>query len=377
MMKLLKKHKWKLLISSLLILSPMAAGLALWNRLPGQIAIHWGLDGKADGFASPAVAVFLLPLILLVLHFVLLWFTARDNKKNDQSPKVLGMIFWILPVLSVYVNSLVYATIFGLSLNPDMLTGPLLGLFFVVIGNYLPKCRRNRTVGIKIKWALESDENWNATHRFAGKVWVLCGIIALFSIFLPSRASMMLLIPNFSVAALLPVAYSYAFHKKQLKSGTDSKSDQTSEGGKGSKIGSVISVIVVIAILVLTLTICFTGNVKYHFDDSNESFTATASYYTDLTVRYEDVVSFELREDLSVGKRLYGVGSPRLSVGNFQNEEFGEYLLYSYTACKSYVVLTDKEGKVIVLNRPDKAQTEGVYEEILGRFEKHKEATEK
>jgi hypothetical protein len=64
-------------------------------------------------------------------------------------------------------------------------------------------------------------------------------------------------------------------------------------------------------------------------------------------------------------------------VGNFQNEEFGEYLLYSYTACKSYVVLTDKEGKVIVLNRPDKAQTEGVYEEILGRFEKHKEATEK
>ena len=176
---------------------------------------------------------------------------------NNYHPKLIKLMFWICPMIGLILCTMVYSAALGHSVPIETIMPLLLGVLFVVIGNLMPKCRYSYTMGIKLPWTLNSDENWNATHRFAGKVWVLCGIIALFSIFLPSRASMMLLIPNFSVAALLPVAYSYAFHKKQLKNGTDSKSDQTSEGGKGSKIGSVISVIVVIAILVLTLTICF------------------------------------------------------------------------------------------------------------------------
>ena len=45
---MIKQNKWKILISSIVILLPMLFGLIMWNRLPEQMAIHWGLAGEAD-----------------------------------------------------------------------------------------------------------------------------------------------------------------------------------------------------------------------------------------------------------------------------------------------------------------------------------------
>ncbi|MBO7171229.1 MAG: DUF1648 domain-containing protein, partial [Clostridia bacterium] len=46
---MIKQNKWKILISSIVILLPMLFGLIMWDRLPEQMAIHWGLAGEADG----------------------------------------------------------------------------------------------------------------------------------------------------------------------------------------------------------------------------------------------------------------------------------------------------------------------------------------
>ena len=46
------------------------------------------------------------------------------------------------------------------------------GLLFMIIGNYLPKVKQNNTIGIRVVWTLQDEENWSATHRFSGKLWV-------------------------------------------------------------------------------------------------------------------------------------------------------------------------------------------------------------
>ena len=38
------------------------------------------------------------------------------------------------------------------------------GLMFMVIGNYLPKVKQNNTIGIRVIWTLQDEENWNAAH---------------------------------------------------------------------------------------------------------------------------------------------------------------------------------------------------------------------
>ncbi|MBR2895453.1 MAG: DUF1648 domain-containing protein, partial [Oscillospiraceae bacterium] len=66
---MIKNHKWKLLVSSLLILAPMLVGLLYWNELPGQMATHWGVNGTADGWSSRTFAVVGMPLLLLAMHW--------------------------------------------------------------------------------------------------------------------------------------------------------------------------------------------------------------------------------------------------------------------------------------------------------------------
>lgn len=57
---MIKQYKKELIVSTLLALLPIAAGLLLWNRLPGQLATHWGMHG-ADRWSGKAAAVFLQP----------------------------------------------------------------------------------------------------------------------------------------------------------------------------------------------------------------------------------------------------------------------------------------------------------------------------
>ena len=124
----------------------------------------------ADHFSIPPAAVFLQPLLLLAAHYLVLFFVFRDAKNRNQSKKVVGLLFWIMPATSILVSGITYAVALGWKFRLAGLLYVGLGLMFAAIGNYFPKCRPNRTVGIRISWTLGSEENWNATHRFAGKV---------------------------------------------------------------------------------------------------------------------------------------------------------------------------------------------------------------
>ena len=75
----------------------------------------------------------------------------------------------------------------------------------------MPKTTRNYTMGIKVPWTLNSDENWNKTHRFAGMLWVAGGVIVLIASFLKA---IFLLPAIIIVCAVLPMVYSYVYYKK-------------------------------------------------------------------------------------------------------------------------------------------------------------------
>ena len=82
---MLKKNKFRVIISSIIILLPILFGILMWNDLPDIITTHWGADGNADGFSGKVFAVFGLPFIHLVLHFVCLLFTSLDKKQKEQN----------------------------------------------------------------------------------------------------------------------------------------------------------------------------------------------------------------------------------------------------------------------------------------------------
>jgi uncharacterized membrane protein len=69
-------------------------------------------------------------------------------------------------------------------------------------------------MGIKLPWTLNSDENWNATHRFGGKVWFLGGIATMLTAFMGSFWLMMAILV---AMCAIPTVYSYVYYCKYEK----------------------------------------------------------------------------------------------------------------------------------------------------------------
>lgn len=358
------KNKIKLLISSLLILLPSLLGLLVWDRLPEAIVGHWGMDGKADGMISPLVLVVVLPLILLVLHWVCIAVTLWDNKRKGQSEKVMNLVFWIIPVTSLVVSVILYTSAFDYQWDPLMPVCFLLGLLFLVIGNYLPKCKPNRTVGIKLPWTLANEENWYRTHRIGGKLSMVAGLLCFPLAFLPVEAFPFVIIALIALVVGVPTVYSYCFYRKQLKEGSATKEDYANKDTKRQKLYTVITVILSAVILAGCGILMFTGNIEVQYNEA--SFTLSATYWPDLTVEYTAIESMEYREEGVEGSRIGGFGSPRLSLGQFRNEEFGNHTRYTYTQCTPCIILKTGE-KVMVIGLEDEAQTKALYTELLFR----------
>lgn len=209
-----KSNKRTLILSSAVTLLPILVGLILWDHLPQELPTHWNINGTVDDYSSKSFAVFGLPLILLGFHWICTLATALDSKNKEQHAKLFTLVFWIIPALSLTVSALIYATALGLTFDITAIISCFMGLLFIVIGNYLPKCKQNRTLGIKVKWTLESEANWNATHRMAGKLWVAGGLLFLPIGFLPATITLWATPVSIGAMVVIPVVYSYMFYKR-------------------------------------------------------------------------------------------------------------------------------------------------------------------
>lgn len=214
-----KNNKFKIILASIITLLPILAGVILWDKLPEQMPIHWGINGEVDGYIGKWQGVVLGPVFLFVLYWFCVIFTLLDPKNKGQNIKAFNLVIFIMPIISLVIYGFIYSAALGHSLNVASFLYLLLGFMFILIGNYLPKCKQNHTIGIKIPWTLNSEENWNATHRFSGKVWVICGVLILFSIFLPTNFGAYAMIAVAAVMVALPIIYSYNYYKRQEGSG--------------------------------------------------------------------------------------------------------------------------------------------------------------
>lgn len=211
---MIKKNLKTLILTSVITLLPIIAGLILWDKLPEQMPMHFDINGDADGYASKAFAVFFFPLLMVGMQWLCAFLTGLDPKMKNFSKKTTALVLWIIPALSLLLHTIIYAYSLGKGFNTITPIILFFGFFFVITGNYLPKMSQSYTMGIKIPWTLNSNENWNYTHRLAGKVWVAGGLILIATSFLNLG---WFYIAIFVIMIAAPIIASYKFHKKENK----------------------------------------------------------------------------------------------------------------------------------------------------------------
>ena len=210
---MIKKNLKTMILTSIIILAPIVVGLILWDKLPAEMATHFDANGVADGWSPKELAVFGLPLFLLAVHWFCMAFTSVDPKRQNFSDKVIVLVMWLCPVVSIVGNGATYLYAMDNSVNTTPIAMLLLGCVFIVVGNYMPKMKQSYTIGIKVPWALNSEENWNRTHRFAGYMYMLAGVVTIIGGFIQQ----FWLVPlALVIAALIPMAYSFILYKKGI-----------------------------------------------------------------------------------------------------------------------------------------------------------------
>ena len=360
------KNKKYWLITSAITLLPIFLGLLLWNKLPDKLPTHFGIDGAADGFSGKAFTVFCIPLMMLFFHGVIYFATRLDKQNRGHNEKVMNLVGLIFPAMSIVFSVFIYSYAMEWELNLSAVLFPLLGLLFIVIGNWMPKIKQNATLGIKVKWTLYSEENWNKTHRFAGFVWVIGGVLFCLMAFVPGDTLVFLLPLQIILLGCLPMVYSWRLAKKQQKEGIWTES-QVSMNLKKHPVILAVSMVLVTLILVGVGYIMFTGDITYTCTDT--ALTVNADFHADSVVPYEKIDAVELRHCAPEGTREWGFASARLMMGSFRNDEFGSHIRYSYTGTDAYIVVTCADSTMI-LNADTEAATCALYEELAAKLQK-------
>jgi len=295
---------------------------------------------------------------MLAFHWLCVLFTARDKGNQGRNRKMFQIVLWTIPLISNLSLLGLYSFALDVEFSPVVWTVVPMGLLFALIGNYLPKTRMNSTMGIKVPWAYSSEENWNATHRFAGKVWVVGGILVALCALLPHLWAVSAMIILMVVLCVLPILYSYRFYRKEKAEGKVLNAGYSSTDRKILK-GSGIFLVVFTVFLLFVL---FYGDITFIFQE--EHLFIDTDMYSDYILRYEAVDSVEFREGNVPGLRVGGYGSFRLLMGFFENEEFGTYTRYTYYKPEACVVITCGEKKV-VLSGETYEETEKLYLDLL------------
>jgi uncharacterized membrane protein len=360
---MIKNNKGKAIISSIVILLPILFGLALWDRLPANMVSHWGADGVADSTMPKVFMVFGVPVILLALQWLMLLTETFLQKNKPQNQKIVAIVYWIIPAVSLAVHVFIYSVALEKDWNLFALLPVLIGVLFMWIGNYLPKTIRNRTMGIKLRWTMGNDENWQKTHRLGGKIWFWSGLVLLVCALLPAKFTIYAMVAMILVSVTVPTIYSYAIYKKHKAEGIEY---EPVFHKKSDKAAIWITAIFVPLILIGCTVLMFTGDMEVSFADT--SFQIVASYADDITVSYDQLDSVEYRESFDIGRREMGFGSVRLSTGTFRNEEFGRYTLYAYTTGEGAVVLKKGEDVLVIVGKTAE-ETKEIYQKIASCME--------
>lgn len=336
---MIRENLKTLILGSLIILLPIPVGLVL-NR-------EWSIS-------------MIIPLAILGAYWLCVFATAKDPKQKTQGKKACRLVLWILPVMSLILSGFEYMVRTRRDFPIISVFCLLFGLMFLFIGNYLPKCRQNYTIGIKVKWAYTSEENWNATHRFGGRVWFLGGLVILLGAFLPETWSVAVMIVSIFALVLLPMIYSYRYYRRQRDRG-----DYLAALPKltSTKFGKGTAAFLV-ALGIFVGCVLFTGDLTYQFGE--DSFTIAASYYDDLTVSYGDIEEISYQEGNYPGVRVWGYGSFRLLMGTFQTESV-QYTRYTYYRPDSAIVLRVK-GEPMVISGRNAKETKAIYDTLRGKI---------
>lgn len=197
-MKNLKKND---IIAAVLCLLGIVPGAAVYDKLPDRMITGWDMNNGPNQTQPKAFVVFGMPLIFAAV-ILICCIIIRMQKRNTE--KMITLMCVLTPALFYCVQGIMLLYALGKLNDIRSITCIVISVLMIVLGNYLPKIRKNWFVGIRTPHSLMSDEVWYKTHRLAGFTVTFGGAVSLATALLGHYMASAAVI---TAAVLLPSVY--------------------------------------------------------------------------------------------------------------------------------------------------------------------------
>lgn len=185
----MKKINWKILIlTSFVCVLPMILGVAIYDKMPEQMPVHFNINNEVDRYASKNFALFGLPIIMLAMQiFACLISDISENKKGKE-PKFIAIAKWIIPVLTIVIYIITIQVALGNLLDVRKWIMLVLSVIYILIGNYMPKVSYEQMKG-KMHPMPRDEKKYRKMIRKLGYTFVIFGFAMLASVFFKPAVS--------------------------------------------------------------------------------------------------------------------------------------------------------------------------------------------
>lgn len=180
-------------VTILAVLPTVYTAASVLFILPETVAAHFGIDLTVDRYGSKYEA-FIIPAIILatyIAYFFIRKFAFYSSTDDDSRTRLnldvfdtaMMLVYVLLNTINVF--ELILMAKPEIAQSADSLTAVILsalvGIIFILLGNIMPKTKRNSFIGIRMRFTMDTDEHWYIANRSCGIAMMLggfCTIIA-------------------------------------------------------------------------------------------------------------------------------------------------------------------------------------------------------
>jgi uncharacterized membrane protein len=213
-MGIMKKNKL-FYLTLIITFIPLIVNLIALPHMPNKVPVHWGPSGEPDRYGSK-IEQLVMSVLPIVLFLFLNFLPSIDPKKESYKKHsgAFSIINFVIILFLIITNLMGLFSALGYNIPFQKVVPALLGILFIVLGNFMTQIRHNYFFGIRTPWTLASENVWRKTHRFGGYVFVLMGLVPLVSVFIGSMG-MYLFIGAMAIGITLILIYSYLVFKRE------------------------------------------------------------------------------------------------------------------------------------------------------------------
>ena len=204
---------------------------------PDTIPVHFDINGIADRWGSkyemlvlPVMAIITMIMFELISRFYIKKASSVTDEKTkaeiSSNVKVLNITVWVMSILFLVMNFFTlytsYSQVYPEKDLPEFdvirAVSIVMGLVFIIMGNYMPKTRRNSTIGFRFPWTLYNDTTWIKSNRFASYVMMIAGMISIIgALFVKGIAATIIMLGSLLFSLPIMMVYAYIIYREEKK----------------------------------------------------------------------------------------------------------------------------------------------------------------